>query len=238
MTDSVQSWSIIIFAYNEESGIQSVIEKALIVLKQISTVNGELIIVNDGSTDNTAKIIEQFAENNPEIIIVNHQNNIGIGAALLSGYAKARFENVCAIPADGQFNIDELLPFSYIPENTMISFFRKEKIRYSVYRKVLSFTNNNFNRYFLGIKINDVNWVKIYKKEFLENTPPILTSSLVESEICAKACISGFKIIEIESAYKNRLGGYSKGVSGKILLQAIKEMAALFREIVRYKKNY
>ena len=76
MTDSVQSWSIIIFAYNEESGIQSVIEKALIVLKQISTVNGELIIVNDGSTDNTAKIIEQFAENNPEIIIVNHQNHM------------------------------------------------------------------------------------------------------------------------------------------------------------------
>lgn len=237
MTEAFQSWSIIIFAYNEEVGIKNIIEKAINILERISPKQKELIIVDDCSTDNTSKIIKQYAENNPEIILVQHKKNLGIGSALLSGYAIAKYENICAVPADGQFNLEELLSIACIPENFLVSFYRKKKIGYSLYRKLLSFANRRFNRDILGLKMRDVNWVKVYKKDAINSITKVLTSSLVESEICAKIFFNGYMIIEIESVCQHRQGGKSKGVSQKILLQAIAEMYALSKEIKKYKKT-
>jgi hypothetical protein len=156
----------------------------------------------------------------------------------MTGYKLAKFENICAIPADGQFDVKELLPYANIAEQTVISFYRVEKTRYSIYRKVLSFGNKIFNRYFLKIYIKDVNWVKIYKKHFFDEINPVLTSSLVESEICAKMVQNNYKIIEIESKYNARQGGLSKGSSPKTIMRAVLELFKLFIVIrFNYKKH-
>jgi len=237
MEKKPQTWSLIIFAYNEEKSIKNVVETALIVLEKLTCNKKEIIIVNDGSNDNTLYEINKIKDNYPEIIVINHPKNFGIGQSLISGYNLAKYENICAIPADGQFDMNELLPFSFIEENTIVSFFRKKKIRYSLLRKCISSGNKIFNRYFLGIKIKDVNWVKIYKKPLLDKIPKILTSSLVESEICAKVYINNYNIIEAESKYMPRIEGKSKGVSAFIFFSAVKEMIKLVMEIKKYKKN-
>lgn len=222
----MQSWSLIIFVYNEQDAIKNVIKSSLIVLNSLNPEKSELIIVNDGSTDNTLKIIQDFDDK--RIRIINHKNNRGIGEALLSGYKAAQYENICAIPGDGQFNPEELIPFAEIDDNTFISFYRTQKTRYTVFRKILSFFNKILNRYFLNIKIKDVNWVKIYKKQFFNRITPVLTSSLVESEICAKMIRSGYKIIEVESTYHPRQGGIPKGASLKTILLALRETLKLY----------
>lgn len=238
MNISPQSWSIIIFAYNEENSIQKVIEESLKVLEKIAPFQNELIIVDDGSTDHTVKIIEDSIRSAKNAKLVVHHKNKGIGKALMTGYKLAKFENICAIPADGQFDVKELLPYSNIAEHTVISFYRVVKTRYSIYRKVLSFGNKIFNRYFLRIYIKDVNWVKIYKKHFFDEINPVLTSSLVESEICAKMVQNNYKIIEIESNYNARQGGLSKGSSPKIMMRALLELFKLFIVIrFNYKKH-
>lgn len=234
-----QTWSIIIFAYNEENGIRSVIRNVTEVLNKITSKKFEIIIVDDGSTDKTKEIIVEEMILNKNIHLIQHENNKGIGKSLMSGYANARYENVCAIPADGQFDVCELLPFAYVPEKTIISFYRIEKTRYSLYRKILSFGNKFFNKYFLGIKIKDVNWIKIYKKIFFDEIKPVLSSSLVESEICAKMIQNKYHVIEVESKYNNRIGGVSKGASFKVLVMAIVEISKLFWviKVIGYKKN-
>ncbi|HOK38246.1 MAG: glycosyltransferase family 2 protein [Bacteroidales bacterium] len=222
----MQSWSIIIFVYNEQDAIKSVIESSLRVLNKLNQEKSELIIVNDGSIDNTLKIIQNFDDK--RIRIINHTKNKGIGEALLSGYKAAQYENICAIPGDGQFNPEELIPFAEFDNNTFISFYRTQKTRYTVFRKILSLFNRILNRYFLNIKIRDVNWVKIYKKQFFDKITPVLTSSLVESEICAKMIRSGFKIIEVESTYHPRQGGVSKGASLKTIFLVLRETIKLY----------
>lgn len=222
----MQSWSLIIFVYNEQDAIGNVIKSLLSVLNRLNPEKSEIIIVNDGSTDNTLKIIQDFDDK--RIRIINHTKNRGIGEALLSGYKAAQYENICAIPGDGQFNPEELIPFAEFDNNTIISFYRTQKTRYTVFRKILSFFNKILNRYFLNIKIRDVNWVKIYKKQFFDNITPVLTSSLVESEICAKMIRSGYKIIEVESTYHPRQGGVSKGASLKTIFMAIRETLKLY----------
>lgn len=223
-----QSWSIIIFAFNEENSIQKVIEDCLTVLEKIAPLQHELIIIDDGSIDNTLINIKKTIKNKSQIHLIEHKINKGIGEALLTGYKSALFENICAIPADGQFDVYELLPFDTIPEKTIVSFYRIEKTRYSLYRKILSFGNKAFNRYFLGISIKDVNWIKIYKNQFFKEINPVLTSSLVESEICAKMLQNNYNFIEVESKYLVREHGTSKGSSLKTLFKAIKETIKLF----------
>ncbi len=225
---SQQTWSIIIFAFNEENSIKAVIDNCYLLLEKISPEVFELIIVNDGSTDNTSLNIKEAIQNKKNIKCIEHISNLGIGKALLSGYNIAKYENVCAVPADGQFDVFEISPFASFPDDTVISFYRVQKTRYTLYRKLLSYGNRIFNKYILGIRVKDVNWIKIYKLNVLKSMNPILSSSLVESEIVAKYVRKGFKIVEVESKYHIRLSGKSKGASFKIVLLAIPELVKLF----------
>lgn len=235
MTKARQSWTVIIFAFNEEAAVEGVVKKTVQVLKTIADDDFQVVVVNDGSTDNTLQVIDSVISISEHIEVISHEKNLGIGRALLSGYAVAKHENICAIPADGQFDINEIIPFAVIPPKTIVSFYRNQKTRYTLFRKILSFSNRILNYYLLGIKIKDVNWVKIYKKEFFDNIKPVLTSSLVESEICAKMLKNKYSIIEVPSIYNPRYGGKSKGASISTIIKALSEITSLFFALKRHK---
>ena len=69
---------------------------------------------------------------------------------------------------------------------------------------------------------------EIYKKEFFDHISPVLTSSLVESEICAKMLKNKYKVVEVPSTYHPRDGGVSKGASIKIIFLAFIELIKLY----------
>lgn len=226
-----QKWSLIIFCYNEEGNIRHVIQKAVEVLGVISPEGFEIIIVDDGSTDRSREIIREETLEKTFFKVLFHRENLGIGKTLTDGYALAVNENVCAVPGDGQFDLDELLPFSVIPDDYIISFFRRKKSYYSFFRQILTRINKLINYYFLGIKMRDVNWVKVYKNDKLKKITTVLTSSLVESEICAKMMINRHHLVEVESVYHPRRSGESKGSSMKIIFQAMADIFKLIRAI-------
>lgn len=230
-----QTWSIIIFCFNEEKTVGQVIIGVQSLLKTISQQGYQIIIVDDGSTDKSSFVIKKAKKKDKNIQVVTHKKNLGIGKALLSGYKLAKCDNVCAIPADGQFDSKELVSFSLIPKRTFVSFFREANTSYSVFRNTLSLINKIVNKIFLGVSIKDVNWVKIYKNKDLKKLKFELSSSLIETEICAKLVIGGINMIEVKSTYYERTFGKSKGASLKIILQAAKETVKLIKIINRYK---
>jgi dolichol-phosphate mannosyltransferase len=151
------------------------------------------------------------------------------------GYEAACMENICFVPADGQFDINELIPFKNVSENSFVSFFRLENTVYSIYRNFLSLLNKKLNQWILGVSIKDVNWVKIYKKKQLDSIVKRVKSSLVETEICAKLMSKGYNIIEIQSKYLARKTGKSKGASFKITIQAVMDIIKLIWSIYLFK---
>lgn len=233
MTD--QSWTIIIFCYNEEGSICKVVEDVNSFIGKISPVKSEILIVNDGSTDGTKEQIQRLASIYDSIKIIEHPHNLGIGEALRTGYLNARYENVCSIPADGQFNLDELLPYASIPPKTFVSFHREVKTTYSSYRTFLSYMNRVINRQFLGLKMKDVNWVKIYKLVELKKIDIQMHSSLIETEICTKLLITKNEILEVPSTYNTRISGKVKGSSLKAVFAIFKELYKLIRIINQFK---
>lgn len=230
------NWSLLIFAFNEEGSIGKVIEKAIQFAYENKTGSTEIIILDDGSTDNTKQIIEKYVSLHPEIKTCFHETNQGIGMALKSVYRLANNEYVCAIPADNQFDIDLLKVVKPFRDNIFFSFYRRNPYK-NHFRNFLHYFNRALNRVLFGLKIKDVNWVKVYRLQQLKNISTELTSSLIESEICIKIKLNGINAIEHYSPYLPRESGNSKGGSFQTVKKAISEIFILFSVIYRFKRQ-
>ncbi len=232
----MQTWSVGILCYNESKTLEPLVAQLRDVLQQL-TNTFEIIIVDDYSTDGSRENALALADKYSEVRTVLHESNIGIGGALRSVYNNARNENVGIIPGDGQFDVKEYLPFPEIADGHFISFYRKENTSYSLFRNILSLFNKKLNKVFIGMNLKDVNWTKILKKADLDQLELELTSSLVESEICAKLLFLGKKVIEVESKYLPRTYGQSRGASAGIVKKAILDTWQLVLIMNRFKKK-
>ncbi|MDQ3020507.1 MAG: glycosyltransferase family 2 protein [Bacteroidota bacterium] len=232
-----QSWSIVVFGYNEEKTISPLIEKIYSFLISNNLNESEIIFIDDGSSDGTENIVKDFKRKYEIIKYIRHPKNLGIGPTLLSGYNKADKENVIAIPADGQFNIDELNPFINFSQRSFISFYRQEMKDYTIYRKLITRINKLLNKYFLKLELKDINWVKAYKTRDLKEIDIKLRSSLVGSEICAKLNLKEYVAIEVLSVYHERTAGKARGASIKMISKAVTELIEIIHIVHRFKKN-
>ena len=95
--------SIVIPAYNEEREIANTIHACKKALTELNFGNGEVIVVDDCSKDNTARLAEENGA-----IVVRHPHNIGYGRSLKDGIQKAQNDIICITDADGTYPIDKI----------------------------------------------------------------------------------------------------------------------------------
>lgn len=96
--------SVIIPAYNEETAIEKVLRELVDAIDKWNMGVVEIIVVNDGSSDNTAEIVSRF----PEVRLINHRKNKGYGAAVKTGIRQADGEIIVWYDADGQHRPEDL----------------------------------------------------------------------------------------------------------------------------------
>lgn len=235
----MQSWSVGILCYNEEGSLLTVFNQVRSLFASWALEQWEIILVDDGSRDNTANIIRELAQSDIRIKPIIHSHNLGIGEGIRSIYFNAVNENVVFIPGDGQFDVAEILPFPEINPQEFIAFYREENQTYNTFRNILSWMNKSFNRFALGLVLRDVNWVKIYKLQWLKKLDIRLHSSAIESEICAKMGILGIRPKEVKSKYLPRTYGSSKGASFKSIYLVIRDLLKLFYvvSLFRFRKT-
>ena len=227
-----QSWSLVIPAFNEQNSIQKAVSEAADFLDFLPEDKREVIVIDDGSTDRTAEKAKSAQAQMPFLKVHSHKANKGIGQALQTGYRLAKKENLCAVPSDGQFDLRELRAFREIPPKTIISFYRVN-YHYSPFRMFLTNLNRWLNRIFLGLKVRDINWIKIYKKSEIERLPPLVSkSSYVESEIVYCLRRKGHKIIQSPSQCLPREHGSSKSANYRIFKQVFKDILAI---LIKYR---
>jgi len=98
--------AVVVPAFNEERLIESTI-------KTIPDVADKIIVVNDASTDNTARIVETLARKDERVELINHSTNQGVGAAIITGYKRARelgIDVTVVMAGDGQMDPKDFLP--------------------------------------------------------------------------------------------------------------------------------
>ncbi len=139
--------TIIIPVYNEERSIEDVIKK----IKELYP-DYEILVVNDGSTDNTADIIKKMG-----VRLVNHPYNIGNGAAVKTGIRNARGERIVLMDGDGQHNPEDIgRLMKYIPEYDMVIGARKRGSINNLHRDIANKIYNRFASYIARFRIEDL----------------------------------------------------------------------------------
>jgi glycosyltransferase involved in cell wall biosynthesis len=227
-------WSFVVFGYNEVEALPHTLKGILSTIEKMQPSDYELIMVDDGSRDGSQDLIREMATRYPRMVLAFHPVNRGIGEALRTGYSQCRFENVCALPADGQFDSEELLAVPLLQDGQFVSFYRTARPAYTRFRRALSYTNFVINKLLLGMGLNDINWVKIYRLNDLRKLHLELRSSLVETELCFKLLRSGCQCIEYPSKYVPRITGVARGASLNIVSKALKDLSRLLSVCLKF----
>src|SRR3990172_1988608 len=95
--------SVIVMAYNEAPSLGAVVQEIVLALDSLGR-QYEVIIINDGSSDDTGLISEHLSVKFPKVRVIHHSTNLGLGEVYRTGFSQAQCDLVTFFPADGQFS--------------------------------------------------------------------------------------------------------------------------------------
>lgn len=219
MNGAKHSVSAIIPAYNEEKAILETIDGLKSVLRE-NAADFEIIVVNDGSTDLTAKALEE----RKDITVITHPVNRGYGRSLLSGIEKARHDWILMIDADGSYpseEIDKLIPF--LNDFDMVIGSRQGAIFWGSRSRTLTrWIYLNLARFVAGEKIPDANsGLRMFRKSLLETSMPVVCYGYSFSTTMTLSFIQSGKFVKFVPVLFERTAKIKKEDEFIRVLQAI-----------------
>lgn len=211
------SLTLAIPAYNEEENIGWVVKDSLKKLPKYFS-NYEIVIVDDGSTDDTGKIANRLEKKHRTIRVV-HQPNGGYNRAMLAGIRAATKEFVAYMPADGQFLVDDMRHcFEAMGDNDLVLGYRGGRPDYTTLRIIYSYGYLLLLLLLFDIKYLDVGWVNIWRTKEVQKLKISSGSGIfLLTEIVVKFQRKGLKIAEAPSYYRPRLKGEVKNAKFKVV---------------------
>jgi glycosyltransferase involved in cell wall biosynthesis len=222
--------SIVIPCYNEEGDLPLSMPPLFAALRRLG-LRHEIVLVNNGSQDRTAELIDGFAETEP-VRRVDVPVNEGYGLGVITGLRAARGELVCQMWADAQVSADDVVETIAIARatrpGTLVKVRRIER-EDGVVRKVISFTwNNIFERAFRGGGVDVNGCPKIYHRGDLALLDLECKDSFLDAEAIIKARMLKMRIIEVPVHFYARAGGASK-------IKLLRYSASFLENVARYR---
>lgn len=228
----VDNLSVFFPFWNEEDNIESVVHKAVLVLEKIAK-EWELIIVDDGSSDNTLTIAKELQKQNKRIRVISHVPNRGYGAALKEGFTHAQHDLIAFTDGDGQFDFSQIARFlSHIDHADMVIGFRKQRHDHP-FRHLLMNMLKVWDLVLFGFYFKDIDCgFKLFKKNALTKILPFQSEgAMITTEILAKARRAKLKIVEVEVSHFPRLAGNQSGGNARVILRAVRESISLWKNL-------
>ena len=209
MTNSNQLISIIIPVFNECESIGYLLDEVLNVM-QNNKLNCELIVVNDGSNDNTSTVLDELTIKIKELSVISLRKNYGQTAAMSAGFDNSRGEIVITLDGDLQNDPNDIPKLiSNINEGyDLICGWRYERKDKLINRRIPSKIANKLIANVTGLKLHDYGCsLKAFKKEIVDD---IKLYGELHRFLPVLANIEGAKIKEIKVNHRSRKYGSSK----------------------------
>ncbi len=212
--------SIIVPVFNEAKTIRLVLEKLLGL-----SLDKEIIVVDDGSTDGTEKIINSFV---PAVKFIKHKANSGKGTAIRSGLACAQGDFIVFCDADLEYDVNQIaVIFDYISRNNESVVYGSRFIEYRPKKNFIHYFGNRFltelTNLFFSAKLTDMETAyKMFPADILKKIPLTACRFEIEPEITAKILKRGIKIIELPISYDPRVKKEGKKIKYRDGLIALK----------------
>ncbi len=232
MAKLIQELSVFFPAYNEEGNIEKTVRGAKKVLQKTAE-KWEIIIVNDGSKDNTLKIAQKLGKEDKRIRVVNYKVNRGYGAAFKGGLYNAKYPWIVFTDSDGQFDFSEIGKFIRTQRKTkadlVIGYYLKRKVSFTTIATSKLWEFVIF--LFFGLKVRDVDCgFKLISKKVVDTIPKLESErgAFISSEFLVKAKKAGFKIVEIGVKHYPRKAGESTGRNLNVIFKSFTDLINLW----------
>jgi glycosyltransferase involved in cell wall biosynthesis len=224
MTDPLSSLTIAIPAFNEAAHVAAVVEDSLAALAACTT-RGEVLVLDDGSTDGTLDIIQSLAKDHADVRWLSHQSNLGFPRSLRDLLRDARGDWVAFIPADGQIPPAEILKLVTRVAAYDIVIGRRWPRQDSWKRRWMARLYNASVSVIVRQRLTDVDGPFLIRRAILDGLPWRTESLFIQAELCAQARLQGFNIAQVTIAHRPRTGGTSRAVHWGSVWSALRDMA-------------
>tara|TARA_B100000700_G_C15051500_1_gene860542 strand:+ start:2776 stop:3747 length:972 start_codon:yes stop_codon:yes gene_type:complete len=201
--------SVVVPIYNEEESIELLVEEILIALRP-SGETFEVILVNDGSQDNSSEVLTRITEKIPELVCVLLRKNYGQTAAMAAGFDVARGEIIVSLDGDLQNDPADIpLIVKKLREGfDLVSGWRFQRQDAAIKRKLPSKLANRLIGKVTGVKLHDYGCsLKAYNREVLSD---MRLYGELHRFLPVLANIEGARITEIKVNHRSRKYGTSK----------------------------
>jgi glycosyltransferase involved in cell wall biosynthesis len=223
--------SVFLPAHNEEGNIERVVTDFLRELPDLAE-EYEVIVVDDGSRDQTGAIADRLAAANPRVKVVHHEVNRGYGGAVISGIRAATLTYALLCDGDGQFDPADVQRLAArTPEYDVVVGHRTHRADPLV-RRINGKAWTILIRLMFGLRISDMDCgFKLFRRALLENMELHARGAMITTELMARLAGGKARICEVEVKHLPRLAGEQSGANFRVIARAFKELFALYREL-------
>ena len=215
--------------HNEAANLRGLVEEALGTLPALAD-RFEIVIVDDGSKDETPQLADELAGAHPEVRAVHHATNLGYGAALRSGFAAARYANLALTDGDRQFKVADLgrliERMASGTADVVVGYriHRADPLVRTVYARLYHLAN----RFWFGLKVRDVDCAcKLFRRVALEDLAVESGGAFFSAELLIKLKALGRRIDEVGVPHYPRTAGSATGAKPQVVFRAVRDFWAL-----------
>lgn len=235
----ISSLSVFFPAYNDARSLPALVERTFAIAPGV-TEDFEVIIVNDGSVDDTDRVVAELAARfGPRLRVLCHGSNQGYGAAVRSGFQAATKDYVFYTDGDGQYDVTELprLVEALRPGIGLVNGYKTSRsdVFYRIWiGKVYLWTVRRLFR--LAVRDADCDF-RLVKRSLLEGVSLDCTSGTICVELVRKLEDTGCGVVEVPVRHLPRLYGRSQFFRPKNLIQSLWQLAGLYFRMMHAKKR-
>jgi glycosyltransferase involved in cell wall biosynthesis len=231
MTDKKPDISFFFPVYNDETTVRIVANRAMELLDDVAD-NYEIIIVNDGSPDASGAIADQLALEYEKISVIHHPVNRGYGAAMKTGIAASKYDIICMVDGDNEYDVFDLKKMLAVRNYYMLIIAFRYKKLYSTKRIFISFIYNTVLRVVFKSPFRDISTgIRLIHRAVVDDLELTSNSPFIGAELTLKSMLRGFPVGEVGIQTFPRDFGQGSATSFKNIMGTIKDIWRIRREI-------
>jgi glycosyltransferase involved in cell wall biosynthesis len=211
-------------AYDEEASVAEVVRGLAAVLRQ-SPGKHEIIVVNDGSTDRTAEVLETLTDEVPELVVIHHERNRGLAQVQRTGIAAATGDAIAHFPADGEIPPQACADLiATLREGFDIVVGVRSSKQYSPYRSLASWSYNRLAALLFGVDFRDLGGIRIARAALWKSVPAPSQSATASLERLVMAHRAGARIGFVDVEHRWRKAGRSAFSHPTVALRMLRDL--------------
>jgi glycosyltransferase involved in cell wall biosynthesis len=224
--------SVVLPCYNEAENIEHTVSDVLSWFTNAG-IDGEIIVVNDGSTDGSRERIDALEKQYANLIAIHHTENMGVGITQRDGCNRGTKKYLSYMDSDGQFKAEEFdLLIPKLSTHRIVAAYRIKRADPFI-RSINAWLYGVLVRLVLGVQKRDVNCgLVVFERSLWPSIAPIhATGGLFPAEMYLRAKAQGIEVAEVGVQHYPRRAGEQTGARPQVIFRMFSEIRSLKKAI-------